>query len=215
VLRLTIIALAFALTSAACAKEATLDVPEDALDAFAAALASGDPDLVWAMMSEENRQKYQDAVETLREMDAMIAYLQSSEQDEFRVMAGVDRLDTITDGRRLFHTHYESANIPDSEPVIGGLGAVEVVEDADTATITTRAGQTIIMHRGDDGIWRVHAPIDALIDEQLAPIAANRVALRDTVALFGTGVDLREELVRYGVLEASALDAVERDGDGG
>lgn len=209
-LRIAILALLVALATVACKGEARLDDPSDALDAFAAALATGDPDLVWAMMSAENRQKYEDAVVTLREMDDMIGYLQSSEQAEFRVMSGADQLDTLVDGRALFRAQFDLTTIPSSEPVIGGLRAVEVVEDGDTATLETRAGQTVIMHRGEDGIWRVHAPLDALIDRQLARVQDNRVALRDTVALFGTGVDLRAELVEYGVLEPEALEA---DGD--
>lgn len=210
--RTVIAALLVALPLVACKSEARLDDPSDALEAFGAALASGEPDLVWAMMSETNRQKYEDAVVTLREMDDMIGYLQSSEQDEFRVMSGADQLETLHDGRALFRSHFDLTTISTSEPVIGGLSAVEVVEDGDVATLETRAGQTVEMHRGDDGIWRVHAPLDALVDRQLAAIDANRVALRDTVALFGTGVDLRAELVEYGVLEPEALEA---DGDGG
>lgn len=192
---------AVALLTHGCQDESPITEPEGAWDAFSIALFAGDADAVWDMLAADTHAQFERAWEDLQAMDEMLQYLQASERAEARRAAGLHLLDGLDGPRDLFGWMFVGTSVPRGDRHLDGAALAELVVDGDHAQVETRAGQQFELVKESDGVWRVAAPLDAMFGDRLNRIAVNREHLGDTVALFGTGADIREELRRYGLLE--------------
>lgn len=189
-----------ALVAAGCSSEKPPTEPEGGLQAFARGVFAQSGRSVWTTLSARNQQLFADALDEMREMNEMVGYMQLSEQEEIRVRAGLDQLPNLQDPIDLFLLLWQPTRIDANERFLVGMTPDDVEEvDATTVSITTEADQTFTLVREGDGIWRVDQPLYGLLEPRVAQIRQNRENLRDTVALFGTGTNLREEMQRFGV----------------
>ncbi len=202
-LRPLLAALAFAAAAlvAGCSEDVPITEPEGAWDAFSIALFAGDADGVWDLLAADTHARFAAAWDDLQEMDEMLRYLQASERAEVRRAAGLHMLDTLEGPEDLFAWMFVGTSVPRGDRHLDGAAVAEFVVDGDRCQVETRAGQQFELVREEDGVWRVAAPLDAMFASRLERIATNREHLRDTVTLFGTGADVRDELRRYGLLE--------------
>lgn len=201
--------LVVAVLCAGCSEDVPITEPEGAWDAFSIALFAGDADGVWDLLAADTHARFGAAWEDLQAMDEMLRYLQASERAEVRRAAGLHMLDSLEGPEDLFAWMFVGTSVPRGDRHLDGAAVAEIVVDGDHCQVETRAGQQFELVREEDGVWRVAAPLDAMFASRLDRIATNREHLRDTVTLFGTGADVREELRRYGLLEPD--DATETE----
>lgn len=185
----------------ACSSEKPATTPEGGLQAFGRAVFSGDERAVWESLTPDVHALFANALDEMRRMDGMVGYLQSSEQNEVRERAGLDRLATFESPYDLFAYVFNPTAVEASDRFIAGLdpSVLEMIDERNVSIITD-AGQHFTLARGDDGLWRVQEPVATLAARRIDRIVENRENLEATVTLFGTGTNLREEMIRFGVL---------------
>jgi hypothetical protein len=190
-----------ALALAACGSEKPNTEPEGGLWAFGQAVFAGDERAVWDTLSPRIHTMFAEALDDMHSMYRMVGYLQTSEQGEVRERAGLDQLASFNEPFDLFAWVFNPSAVEQSDRFVTGMRPDTVERlDEDSASILTAAGQHFSLLRDTNGHWRVHEPIATLCQSRIERVTRNLENLEATVALFGTGTDLREEMIRHGVL---------------
>lgn len=205
-LGLTALTILFSRLVIACASEAPLTEPEGGMHAFAVtyaeAVSEGNPGPLYQTISDANHERLSRALVELRDMEALLQGLQASEREVYREQAGLVFAASLAGPYDLMAHLLSRAQLPVGERVIRGMAVAEVqpTDDADVVNVVTVAGETFTLHRGEDEIWRVHAPMDAWIEASLADLRQSRDNLAGIVDMYGTGADELDELRRLGFL---------------
>jgi len=204
----TLLVLAGLMLLGGCAKEHPPTDPRGGMQRFSDGVFFLDRDALWESIAEPTREILRAGYADLLEMDELVTYLQTSEQQDVRELAGLTLLDVIHDERDLFFHLIRYDVIPRSDRFIEGLepSRIEVNEAENVAHVTTRSGQHYYLVQEEDDEWRVLDPIRHLIQQRMEQIATNKANLGATVALFGSGSNAREELIRFGLLDPDVDD---------
>jgi hypothetical protein len=205
-LSLLAVALGMGSILAACSGEEPLTEPEGGMHAFAvtysAAVSDGNPGPLYQTISDANHERLARALVELRDMETLLQRLQPSERDVYREQAGLPFAATLETPADLLAHLLSRAQLPTGERVIRGLAVdqVQPTDDPNVVTVVTIADETYTLHRGEDSIWRVHAPVDAWIERSLADLQQSQTNLAGIVDMFGSGTDELDELRRLGFL---------------
>jgi hypothetical protein len=195
---------------AGCESDVPRTEPEGGFQAFAIAINSDSLPAFWETVSAENQAQFATALARLQDMPRLISRFQPAEQEQYRALAGITAIENLQTPYDLFTLLMTDLPLCRGERCLQGMTVSEVEPISDDAVqIRTSADQLYTVVRGDDAIWRVHAPVDDLFARSLQDIHNSCDNMRASAEFFGTGVDELTELRDLGFLptEEEPLDS--------
>ncbi|TVQ99710.1 MAG: hypothetical protein EA398_12050 [Deltaproteobacteria bacterium] len=171
---------------AGCDREPDATTPDGAFEIFQQALLDKDGDGIWEALSDDTRDLFAEALESLRLMRDLARRLGPHDRETALANSGVVLLNRIDSPYELFRHLFHQDLVPDERGFVVGLRVtgVETVNE-DLAIVSTRGGQDFEMLRYDDGMWRVRSPVHEAFAERIQRINANRGSVETAVSRFG------------------------------